>query len=336
VSIGGSKVRVRISNEYGTADVALIAVHIAKPMGAGGIDTSTDMALTFNGMANVTIPTGMAATSDPFDYNLAPLSDLTITIAFGNQTGEITGHPGSRATSYMTAGNHVSDASLTANATQHWYFISNVDVMAPDSSAAIVILGDSITDGRGSTTDGNDRWPDDLAKRLQADQTRQGISVLNMGIGGNCVVSGGLGPTAVARFDTQVLQQPGVKWIVVLEGINDIDADATAASLTGAFAGFVTKAHAAMPKLLIYGIPILPEAGNSSSTGAREQVRADVNTWIKATGHYDGVMPLDMTVQDTSNPPKLQSQYDSGDGLHLNPAGYKAMSDAIDLSLFMP
>ena len=336
VTIGGSKLRVRVSNEYGTADVAIVGVHIAKPMSGGGIDTTSDKALTFGGMPGTTIATGKSVYTDDFDWTLSPLSDLAITIAFGNQTGEITGHPGSRTTSYMTAGNHLADATISANPTAHWYFIGSVDVMAPASTSAIVILGDSITDGRGSTTDGNDRWPDDLAKRLQADPKYQNIAVLNMGIGGNTVHSGGLGPTAVARFDTQVLQQPGVKWVVVLEGINDIDASTAANLITGDFATFVTKSHG--QNLKIYGIPVLPDGGNSSSTSGTEGIRSSVNTWINAAGsdtmHFDKAIPLDKTVGDTSTPPKLQSMYDSGDGLHLNPAGYKAMSDATDLTLF--
>jgi len=335
VSIGGSQLRLRISNEYGTAAVTPNAVHIAKATSGSVIDTSSDKALTFNGMASVTIPAKMAVNTDPFDFTLMPLENVDVSIAFGTQSGDVTGHPGSRTTSYIQSGNHVADATVSGSNADHWYFISALDVMAPASAAAIAILGDSITDGRGSTTNMNDRWPDDLSKNLQASPTTSNIAVLNLGIGGNCVVSGGLGPTATSRFDNQILGQSGVKWVMVLEGVNDIAANVTTTQLTSAFQSFIDKSH--QKNLKIYGIPILPFAGTSNSgydSTAHQQVRTDTNTWIRAAGHFDKSVPLDAAVQDTSNPPKLQSIYDSGDALHLNPAGYKKMADTIDLSLF--
>ena len=332
VSIGGSQIRVRISNRYGKSAVTLTAVHIAKSMSGATIDTASDKALAFSGMAGTMIAAGQEVWSDPLDFTLDPLTNYAVTIVFGSQSGDVTGHPGSRTTSYIASGNHVSDATVSGSMTDHWYFLTGIDVMAPTTSAAIAILGDSITDGRGSTTNGNDRWPDQLAKRLQADPTTKGVAVLNLGIGGNAVVSGGLGPTATARYDYDILGQSAVKWVIVLEGINDIGANASANSLTGAFQTFIDKAHA--KQLKIYGIPVLPFAGNTDyDSSAHQMVASQVNDWIRAAGHFDAVLPLDMAV-GSGNPPKLASANDSGDHLHLSPAGYKAMADAIDLMLF--
>jgi lysophospholipase L1-like esterase len=331
VSIGGSQIRVRISNRYGKSAVTISAVHIAKSMSGATIDTATDKALAFSGMAGATIATGQEVWSDALDFTLDPLTNYAVTIVFGSQSGDVTGHPGSRTTSYIASGNHVSDATVSGSTTDHWYFLTGIDVMGPTTSQAIAILGDSITDGRGSTTNGNDRWPDQLAKRLQADAATKGVGVLNLGIGGNAVVSGGLGPTATARYDYDILGQSAVKWVIVLEGINDIGANASANSLTGAFQQFIDKAHA--KNLLIYGIPVLPFAGSDYDSSAHQQVATQVNDWIRAAGHFDAVLPLDMVV-GSGNPATLMGSYDSGDQLHLSPAGYKAMADAIDLMLF--
>jgi lysophospholipase L1-like esterase len=334
VSIGGSKLRLKLSNEYGSSAVAITAVHVAKATSTGGIDTASDKPLTFGGVANVSIRAEMAVTSDPFDFELAPLSSVAITIAFGSQSGDVTGHPGSRTTSTLQSGNQVSAATLSGSTTDHWYFISGIDVLAPASSAAIAILGDSLTDGRGSTTNLNDRWPDALAKRLQDNAATKGVAVLNLGIGGNAVTRGGLGPTATARFESQILGQAGVKWVIVLEGINDIGGGASADSLTSAFQQLIEQSHA--KGLLIYGIPLLPFGGSSYDSAGASRTAAIVNTWIRAAGHFDASFPCDRAVGDGGNPPKLKAAYDSGDQLHLSPAGYQRVADAIDLTKFTP
>lgn len=336
VSMGGSKLRLRLSNEYGTAPVVLSSTHVAKSQGGGAIDTATDKALSFNGAAAVTIPAGQLAWSDPFDFQLAPLTSLAISIHFGTQTGAVTGHPGSRTTSYLQSGDAVATASLASAAkTEHWYFITGIDVMADASSAAVVVLGDSITDGRGSTTDMNNRWPDYLAQRLQANPATSKVGVLNMGIGGNTVLSGGLGPTATARFDHDVVQQSGVKWLIVLEGVNDIGASGGATVANGlidAYKSFVMKAKAA--NIRAYGVPILPIAGSQYAGG--ESARKTVNDWIRAMGNFDAVMDLEAAVRDPANPTQLLAAYDSGDKLHLSPAGYQKMAEAVDLALLTP
>jgi lysophospholipase L1-like esterase len=337
VSIGGSKLRLRLSNEYGDGPVSLTSVHVAEPTGGSGIDVSSDVPLSFGGMASVTIPAGTATWSDPFDFVLAPLSSVAVSIRFGSVPAGISGHPGSRTTSYLQSGDAVSAATLTEASTDHWYYIAGLDVLSDAETAALVILGDSITDGRGSTTNMNDRWPDVLANRLQENETTRKIGVLNLGIGGNNVLAGGLGPPAKVRFDSQVLAQSGVKWLIVLEGVNDIGA-ATGAGvvteLTSAFQEFVTKARAANVKA--YGSPILPFGGSMFDTGDHETSRTSVNAWVRTAGNFDAVVDLDAAVRDPGNPENLAAAYDSGDQLHPNPAGYRKMADAVDLGLFAP
>jgi len=338
VSIGGSHLRVRLSNAYGTSPVAMNSVHVALAAGAGSagngnINTATDKALTFHGAPSITIPAGEAVLSDPLDCNLPALTNLAISIYFGNiSPTTINGHPGSRTTSFIQASNAVSAASLPGAATtQHWYIITGVDVLADRSSKTVVTLGDSITDGRGSTTDGNDRWPDDLARRLIANAPTVGVAVVNMGIGGNGIF-GGLGPSANARFDRDVLNQSGVRWAIVFEGVNDIGGGTTETTITNALAQFVDKAHAR--NLLAYGATITPFGGNSYYTTAHEAARQAVNNWIRTSGKYDAVIDFDAIVRDSNASTNLLPAYDSGDGLHLNPAGYQAMANAIDLNLF--
>jgi lysophospholipase L1-like esterase len=334
VSIGGTQVRLRLSNEYGTSALSLSSVHVAVSKGGGAIDTATDKALSFSGMPAVTIATGQAVFSDPLDFALAPLSDLAISMHFTTQSGDVTGHPGSRTTSFLQTGDAVASASLASPAkAEHWYFITGLDVMADAASAAIVVLGDSITDGRGSTTDQNNRWPDILAKRLQANSATSKLGVLNMGIGGNTVLSAGLGPTATARFDHDVIQQSGVRWLIVLEGVNDLGGGAdVSSSLIDAYKSFISKAHTA--NLRAYGVPILPIVGSSYASG--ESTRTKVNDWIRTSKTFDAVIDLDAAVRDPGSPTQLLPAYDSGDHLHLTPDGYKKMGEAVDLSLFGP
>jgi len=338
VSVGGTHLRVRLSNAYGTDPVVLNSVHVALASGAGSagsgnINTATDKALTFRGAPSVVIPPGEVVLSDPFDYSLPALTNLAASIYFGNISATtINGHPGSRTTSFIQAGNVVSAASLpAASTTQHWYIITGVDVLADSAGRAAVILGDSITDGRGSTTDGNDRWPDDLAQRLLANVSTTNVAVVNMGIGGNGIF-GGLGPSANARFDRDVLNQSGVRWAIIFEGVNDIGGGTSAASLISAYQQYIAKAHAR--NLLVYGATITPFGGNGYYTAAHEAERQAANTWIRTNALYDAVIDFDAAVRNPVTLTNLQSAYDSGDGLHLNPAGYHAMANAIDLNLF--
>ncbi|WP_437668885.1 SGNH/GDSL hydrolase family protein [Sorangium sp. So ce131] len=335
-SIGGSRIRLRLSNEFGNGPVTMNAVHIANAATAGAIDAGTDKALTFSGAASVTIPQGQAIFSDPIDYALAPLTRISLTIQFGNVPTEITGHPGSRTTSYIKTGDAVSDAAFASPVTtDHWYYITGLDVVDPDASA-LVVLGDSITDGRGSITNENTRWPDYLSRRLRANEETADVAVLNMGIGGNTVLTGGLGPTAIQRFQRDVLDQRGARYLIIYEGVNDIggSSDAGVASrLIEAFSDFIDDAHAA--DMLVYGVPILPFGGNEGyDSPAHQQARDEVNEWIRTSNKFDAVIDLDAAVRDPNDPTKLLSTYDTGDHLHLNPQGYEKMAESIDLELF--
>ncbi|WP_437959865.1 SGNH/GDSL hydrolase family protein [Sorangium sp. So ce119] len=338
-SIGGSNVRLLLSNEFGDGPVTMQSVHIADSTTDDGIDASTDQALTFSGAESVTIPVGQAVFSDPIDYSLKPVSKLAVTIRFGNVPAGITGHPGSRTTSYIQTGDGVSSATLASPVkTDHWYYITGLDVMADPTAAAIVILGDSITDGRGSTTNGNNRWPDFLSRRLRTNMGTENVAVLNLGIGGNNVLSGGLGPTAKARFQRDVLEQRGARWLVIFEGVNDIGTSAAgsgptvADGLISAFGEFIDKAHD--KGMLVYGVPILPFNGHDYYTTEREAARQEVNEWIRTSGEYDAVIDLDAAVRDPNDPSKLQDSLDFDDWLHLNPTGLETMAKAVDLSLF--
>jgi len=338
VSLGGKHLRARFSNAFGTNSVTLNSVHVALASKGGstdgGINPATDKTLNFHGASAVTIPPGEMVFSDPFDFELPPLTNLAVTIYFGDiSASTITGHPGSRTTSFIESGNAVSATSLPAAAKPvHWYIVTGIDVLADQTAGAVVILGDSITDGRGSTTDGNNRWPDDLAHRLSTNAPTSGVAVLNMGIGGNGVF-GGLGPSARARFKGDVLDQSGARWLIVYEGVNDIGRGIDSQSLSKAYTEFVYQAHA--HSLRAFGATITPFEGNGYYTPAHEAVRQTVNTWIRTSGKFDAVIDFDAVVRNPVKPTKLLPAYDIGDGLHLSPAGYQAMADSIDLSLFI-
>ncbi len=331
--------RLQLSNAFGNGPVSMSSVHIAVASGTtatSAIDATTDLALTFGGSPSVTLAQGTALFSDPIDTTLTPLTNLAVTIRFDSAPTGVTGHPGSRTTSYLTAGDAVSAPSLASAATTaHWYYITGLDVIGDSSNAAVVTFGDSITDGRGSTTDANNRWPDVLAQRLHANGPTSKVAVLNQGIGGNTVLSGGLGPTGTARFDRDVLSQRGVKWVIVLEGVNDIGGatgQSVATNLIAAFGQMVDKAHAAGIKA--YGMPILPIGGSSYDSTAHETARQTVNNWIRTSGKFDAVIDVEQVVRDPANVTRLLAAYDSGDHLHLSVAGYQAMASAIPLSLF--
>lgn len=341
-SIGGKRLRVRFSNIFGTSPVEMKSVHIAlnpSAMTSSTIDPATDKALTFGGAKSVVMPAGKDVWSDPIAFDLPPLTNLAITIYYGETSPRaITGHPSSRNASYLLPGNAVTSTNMPgAIETEHWYNIEDVDVMADRSYGALVTLGDSITDGRGSTTGGNNRWPDDLAVRLHTNAPTAQVSVVNTGIGGNGIFRG-LGPSAKERFDRDVLEQSGVRWLIIFEGVNDIGgargqrAATLATNLVAAYEEFIAKAHA--HNLRVYGATITPCGGSFYDRGTHEAIRETVNTWIRTNHLFDAVIDFDATVRDPAEPRKLLPAYDSGDHLHLSPKGYHAMADSIDLNLF--
>jgi lysophospholipase L1-like esterase len=340
-----------LSNRFGTAPLHFNSIHIARPVSVSSakIDLSSDKALTFSGKAEVTVPAGADYISDAAVFPVRALSDLTITLHVEDPPTSQTGHPGSRATSYVVHGDLVSAADLpTAQKVEHWYFVAGVDVNVPGDSAAIVTLGDSITDGHGATTDENNRWPDQLARRLQAASARQPLAVLNQGIGGNRLLLDGLGLNALARLDQDVLAQAGVRYLMVLEGINDIgtltrDKDASPAEhdslvqrIVGAYEQIVTRAHTHGIKVI--GATILPFAGSQyyHPGPASEADRQAVNRWIRTPGHFDAFVDFDKVTRDPAHPDRLLPEFDCGDHLHPSPGGYGAMASAVPLSLFRP
>jgi lysophospholipase L1-like esterase len=342
LSAGGKAYRLVLSNAFGTAPLHLQAVHVAKALnpahGQGAIDPASDYAVTFSGNPDVTIPAGAAYVSDPVDVTVGPLANLAISILYDAAPVVETGHPGSRMTSYVAAGDHLADGQLTgATGVDHWYQIAAIEVLAAPKTGAIVALGDSITDGRGSTTNGNDRWTNTMAAALQASPSGKDRAVLNAGIGGNCVLTTCLGPSALARFDRDVLAQPGVKALLVYEGVNDLGGltrehpatlEEHAALVTRLIQGFeqmVSKAKAHGLKTAI--ATILPYSGNTyyHPDVTNEADRAAVNGWIRSQKIFDTVIDFDAAMRDPSHPEKLNPAYDTGDGLHANAAGYQVM-----------
>lgn len=340
VSIGGDSLRIRFSNEFSTHPVTLNSVHIAVSEGGGAIDTTTDTPVFFDGKADVTMAADSAVMSDPFRFALRPLSDVAITIYFGSTSPDVTGHPGSRTTSFLLTGDHVTGADCSgAVTTDRWYVINTIDVLAPDSAYAVAILGNSITDGRGSGTNKQDRWPDELARRLQSNPATQQVAVLNEGIGGNCVLRNCLGPSALSRFDRDVLQQNGVKWLIILEGINDIggaygaEGSATVAqNLIAAYGQMIDSAHAM--GILVYGGTLTPFGGSFYDSKDHQSAWQTVNNWIRDSGRFDAVIDFDKALRDPNDTLRLLPDDDSGDHLHPSEKGHHMMAEAVDLDLF--
>ncbi|MBN1895944.1 SGNH/GDSL hydrolase family protein [bacterium] len=340
VSIGGDCLRVRFSNEFGTSPVAMDTVTLAVSAGGSVIDSNTVHTLLFGGKPEVVIPPDTSVTSDPFNFALEPRALLAITIHFGETSPDITGHPGSRTTSYLLAGNQAYSVDFAkAVRTDHWYIINGIDVRTAGAEAAVVVLGNSITDGRGSGTNKQNRWPDQLAIRLQDNPGTRHVAVLNMGIGGNAVLTGGLGPTALSRFSRDVIGQNGVRWLIILEGINDIGtsvgADASAATADGLIAAYgqmIDRAHAA--GIRVYGATILPFGGSFYDSEPHQAAWAEVNEWIRSSGRFDAVIDLDAALRDPANPLRLLPAADDGDHLHPNQTGHQMIADAVDLALF--
>ncbi|WP_165186414.1 SGNH/GDSL hydrolase family protein [Caulobacter soli] len=349
LSTGGGRIRVRLSNAFGTEPLKLAGVHVALAAAPGSarIDPASDRALTFSDRPEVTVPPGAEYLSDPIDFPATPLANMAITIRFdGAPPAQQTSHPGSRTTSWFGAGDQLAAAGLTGGKSlDRWFVISGVDVQRP-TGASLVTFGDSITDGYGVTTNGNNRWPDILAARLQADPRTKGVGVLNAGIGGNRLLLDGLGPNAMARFDRDVINQAGVKYVIVLEGVNDLGVltreqpaspeahAALVARMTASYDQMIRRARER--GIRIYGATVMPFGGSAyyHPDAANEQDRQAVNAWIRTPGRFDAVIDFDKLMADPANPNKLSPAYDSGDGLHPSLAGYKAMADAVPLDLF--
>ncbi len=347
VSAGGERVRIRFSNAFGTRPLTIGGAHVARSVAPGTPRIEGGARLTFSGRSDAVIPPGAEIYTDPVALHIATGADLAISLYLPDAASPQTGHPGSRATSFTLAGNAVADEMLAgATPTTHWYALADVEVAAAPTAGAIVAIGDSITDGYGVKPERNTRWTDVLAQRLRGSKATRAIGVVNAGIGGNRVLLDGLGPNLLARFDRDVIARSGVRWAIVLEGVNDLgvltrEAPATpaqhaaiVAQVTAGFAQVVARAHAHGIKVI--GGTVMPFGGNTyyHPTAENEADRQAVNAFIRTSRVFDAVIDFDRLMRDPAHPDRLSPAYDSGDHLHPSESGYKTMGEAVPLSLF--
>jgi lysophospholipase L1-like esterase len=338
VSLGGRRVRLRLSNAYGTTPLLVGAVHLGRHGGGAGIVAGSDHVVTFGQVASVTIPPGALVVSDAVELPVPAASELAVSLFFPMVTSATTVHTTARQTTYLSPPGDFSGAATIGMPTTStaWYFISAVEVDAVAPAQAIVALGDSVTDGAKSSLDANHRWPDYLAQRLNA--AARPRAIVNAGIGGNRLIGQLVGDNALARLDRDVLALPGVRYVIVLEGINDIGThtpDSSAEELIAAQRQIIVRAHALGVRVI--GATLIPFEGapfHGFYTAAGEGKRQAVNRWIRSGGAYDGVIDFEAALRDPEHPARLLPAFDSGDHAHPNDAGYKAMADAVDLRLF--
>jgi lysophospholipase L1-like esterase len=355
-SVGGNRVRIRLSNELGSTPLTIAAAHVALRAGATGngadIQPGSDRPLTFSGRASITVPPGAPVLSDPVDLNVNALADLAVSLYLPGAMPATTIHGTASQTNYVSSAGDFTGAvnNFPIDRTiLSWPFLTEVDVSGGQSSggAAIVTLGDSITDGTRSTPDTNNRWPDWLARRLQISVDPVGginsrLGVVNRGISGNRLLTnppeGSLaGRNALERFDRDVLASAGVRYMTVLLGINDIGNSSATAPLTpdDLIAGYrqlIVRAHA--KGIAIYGATLTPFEGAGYYSPEKEVIRQAVNNWIRSSDEFDGVIDFDRVTRDPSHPARFLPAYDSGDHLHPNDLGYQAMGNAVPLELF--
>ena len=338
-SISGKTVRVKFSNEFSQGPVTINAAEIAHAATAGSssdIVAETQVSLTFNGSKSVTIQPGQLVTSDPVKFPMGTRQNVAITMHLGQASStSVTGHPGSRTDSYLVEGQG-SDFS-NAVKTAHWYIINAIEIKAEKKARAVVVLGNSITDGRGSTTNQQNRWTDNLSRRLLANKKTSRVSVLNMGLGGNCILNGGLGPTGKSRYPRDLFQQEGVKYIILFEGVNDLggfgDATAKAKQIIEVYKQIINEAHER--GILVYGAPVMQFKGNNYYSENHEAGRQQLNQWILSGGYFDGVIDFDSAMANPDDPAQLNPKYlFENDYLHPNAEGYVQMGNCIDLKLF--
>ena len=345
LTAAGPAIRLRLSNLMGTKPLVMRDVRIAfaDAMGSARVRAGSDMVASFGGRSQVTIPAGADYWSDPIPTAVAAGTILAVSFYLPDGPDRATSHPGAHATAYIASGDRSADNELNGAAVEHWYNLAGIDVQG--CGRVIVAFGDSITDGHGSTTNADNRWPDVLAKRLPAPS---GLSVINQGIGGNRIILDGIGQNALARLDRDLLSQSGVRYLIVLEGINDLgtltrdhpvpqaEHDTPVTSLENGFRQIVARAHDHGIKVVAG--TILPDAGSDyyHPDAANEADRQTLNQWIRTSGAFDAVVDFDAALRDPSHNDRLLPLYDSGDHLHPSAAGYIAMGDLIPLTLFQP
>jgi len=334
--------RIRLSNLFGTAPVTIGPVHVGAHGNRSAVLAGTDHEVTFKGQRSVTIAPGADVISDPVRFSVSPLEEIAVSVYVPLGAGPSTIHSDGIQTAYITSGNDTAATSLHAfEVISSRLYLTDVEVAADAAAHVIVAIGDSITDGDHSTLDRNSRWPDALAARLQSDSALASIAVVNAGIAGNRLLTDGpVGPSALSRFDRDALDKAGVRWVLLLEGINDIGlsekpGDVSAEQIIDGMKGLISKAHA--KGIAIWGGTLTPFGGSDwpYHSAAGEATRQKVNAWIRGAGAFDAVIDFDKAVRDPAAPERILPAIDGGDHLHLNDAGYKAMAESIDLRLFM-
>jgi len=347
-SLGGNRVRVRLSNAYGAAKLAVAAARIGLRDKDARIVPGSDRKLTFGGRDGISIAAGALALSDPVELEFPPLADLAVSLYLPGEVPEsfqITGHGNAHQTNYVSPpGDHTVAASMpVAATTENWYFLTGIDVLAPAAAGGIIAFGDSLTDGNLSSLDTNSRWPDQLTRRIAARRGGRPLGVMNHGIGGNRILHDTRGDSGLRRLDRDALAQPGATHVIVFLGTNDLrnrwkkpEEEVTSADMIAGLQQLAARTQAA--GLKIYGCTLLPFENETFLPGAwnptRERHRLAVNGWIREARAFDHVIDFEKTLRDPAHPSSMKPEYDCGDHLHPSDFGYKTLGDSIDLALF--